>query len=261
MSVKVMSLIWDRSRHQGSGLLIMLAIADNASDDGANAWPSVTTLAKKTRLNIRSVPRLLKELEASGELTINRNAGPNRANSYIINIDTLTYCHPDLKDTDPVIEGVGTLTNDVGYPDTPRESNRPEPSIKSPIETSEGKQPPLDEYLFPVWFKIASSIPQWRTAFNDAEAWRLEENIIEDLAERKAYALRDWWPRQPASRTNKGNPYATWQNWCREDRDKQQDQGARNGIARNHPAENNGEGAIGRAAREQAERMARSDGS
>lgn len=63
----------------------MLAIADFADDDG-NAYPAVSTLAKKCRMKERNARYLLQELTASGELAVIRNAGPKGANRYKINI-------------------------------------------------------------------------------------------------------------------------------------------------------------------------------
>ena len=50
MSMRMMTQVWERSQHKGSELLLMLAIADNANDQGV-AYPSKKTLAKKTRLS------------------------------------------------------------------------------------------------------------------------------------------------------------------------------------------------------------------
>jgi len=59
-----MARVWEHSRHKGSALLLMLAIADHAHDDGTGAWPSVPTLAKKIRMSPRQVTRLLKILSS-----------------------------------------------------------------------------------------------------------------------------------------------------------------------------------------------------
>jgi hypothetical protein len=94
MSVKVMGLVWERSRASGSDLLVLLAIADNAHDDGAGAWPSIDTLAFKTRLSRRNVQYVLKHLEALGELSVERGRGRKHVNSYAINVQAL-HLYPD----------------------------------------------------------------------------------------------------------------------------------------------------------------------
>ena len=68
MSIRVMTYIWEHSRQQGSALLVLLAIADWARDDGSHAFPTVAMLARKTRLSARSVQRILRSVEEAGEL-------------------------------------------------------------------------------------------------------------------------------------------------------------------------------------------------
>ena len=51
-----MARVWDKSRHAGSELLMLLAIADFADDDG-KAYPAVSTLATKCRMTGRNAPK------------------------------------------------------------------------------------------------------------------------------------------------------------------------------------------------------------
>lgn len=81
MSIEAMSTVWKHSRRKGSGLLLLLAIADFANDEGA-AWPSVDTLAAKCRMSIRNTQELLSDLSAEGEITIDPQAGPHGTNVY-----------------------------------------------------------------------------------------------------------------------------------------------------------------------------------
>ena len=82
MSIKVMTYIWEHSKHKGSGLLLLLAIGDHAHDDGTGAYPSVKTLAEKVRMSERSVHYLIKRLVASGELGVDSAAGPKGCNLF-----------------------------------------------------------------------------------------------------------------------------------------------------------------------------------
>lgn len=86
MSIKVMSTIWDQSSHEGSTLLLLLALADHASDDGV-CWPGIPRLARKARKTERHIKRLLTKLEGSGELYIVRGAGRGNTNMYYIALD------------------------------------------------------------------------------------------------------------------------------------------------------------------------------
>ena len=97
MSIRVLNWVWANSAQKGSALLLLLAIADHAHDDGGGAYPSIQTLATKTRLTSRAVQVLLKKLEASGELRIERRSGPHRVNTYAIPMRAET-ANPDPKD-------------------------------------------------------------------------------------------------------------------------------------------------------------------
>lgn len=70
----------------------MLIIANHAHSDGTNAFPSIKTLAKESRMSERQVTRIVQKLEESGELKIGRSEG-RVANSYSIQMgSTLTSC-------------------------------------------------------------------------------------------------------------------------------------------------------------------------
>lgn len=63
MSVKVSHLVWEYADLKGSPLIVLLAMADFADDDGSNVYPSRERLAKKARIDVRSVSRILTDLE------------------------------------------------------------------------------------------------------------------------------------------------------------------------------------------------------
>lgn len=87
MSISVMSQCWAKSRHAGSELLLLLAIAD-FSDDIGRSYPAVGTLAVKCRMTRRNVQYILKALVQSGEVSIEPNKGPppKFPNRYQINL-------------------------------------------------------------------------------------------------------------------------------------------------------------------------------
>lgn len=76
-----MSQVWEHSRLGGTELLCMLAIADFANDAGI-AYPSVDTIASKIRMSKRNTNYLLRKIEQSDELVIERNAGPRGCNLF-----------------------------------------------------------------------------------------------------------------------------------------------------------------------------------
>lgn len=68
MSIRYMTRVWDDSRLDGPRLLMMLALADHANDDGV-CWPSKQALQKRTRKSQTRVYALIKELKEAGYIT------------------------------------------------------------------------------------------------------------------------------------------------------------------------------------------------
>lgn len=82
MSVRVSHWVWQYSPQKGSALLVLLAIADSANDDGGGAYPSTAKLAKKSRLSERNVQYIVRGLAAEGAIEIDWGAGPRGTNVY-----------------------------------------------------------------------------------------------------------------------------------------------------------------------------------
>jgi len=79
-----MSSVWEESVHKGSALLLLLAIADHAHDDGTGSYPSIATLARKIRMSERQVYRLIDFLQDSGELIVESSGSPLGTNLYSV---------------------------------------------------------------------------------------------------------------------------------------------------------------------------------
>ena len=67
MSIRVMTAVWDYGQGDTSAMLLQLALADPASDDGVS-WPTIGELSRKSRLSERHVGRLLGEMVKDGRL-------------------------------------------------------------------------------------------------------------------------------------------------------------------------------------------------
>ena len=74
MSIKLMSVVWELDLPPGEKL-VLLALADQANDEGTHCWPSVATIAKRSGQNERTVRRALRNLETKGHLTCNERRG------------------------------------------------------------------------------------------------------------------------------------------------------------------------------------------
>lgn len=78
MSIKAMTEVWENSKTKGNELLLMLALADYANEDGV-CFPGMATLAKKTRQSSRTVIRMVDKLTNGGEVaTLRRRVKGNK---------------------------------------------------------------------------------------------------------------------------------------------------------------------------------------
>lgn len=151
MSIKAMTWVWDNSKHSGSRLLLLLAIADHCNDDG-ECYPGVTRLAKKSRLSHSHTQTLIRELKESGEITVliqqGIETGTGQTNIYHLNgyrqsigitRGTVDNTPVDNRDTDSNIPSSvrgtvgntarGTVDNTLTISSEPSEKDKPSESI------------------------------------------------------------------------------------------------------------------------------------
>lgn len=115
--------------------MVLLVIADHASDDGTNSYPSVGTIARKSSMSSRNVQRCLSRLEGEGLVSIQRQQGgpsyydpSRRPNAYTINGATLSHL---------LIKGDDTQSPRGATIETvPPDRMSPKPSIEPYIEPS-----------------------------------------------------------------------------------------------------------------------------
>lgn len=79
MSIDVMVSVWKHSKQKAAARLLLIAIADSANDHG-EAWPGIKSLAKKCNTSDRNIQKLIKHLEASGELRVVDGGGRSTVN-------------------------------------------------------------------------------------------------------------------------------------------------------------------------------------
>lgn len=126
MSVKVMTWVWEHSRSKKTERLVLLAIADCASDDGANAYPSMAELMRKTGLSERGVQGCIAKLVALKELKVQRNAGPGGCNRYQVIMTTPAESAPPARAAGgQKVRGVHKVRGQKVHP--PAESAPPPP--------------------------------------------------------------------------------------------------------------------------------------
>jgi len=115
--------------------MVLLVIADHASDDGTNSYPSVGTIARKSSMSSRNVQRCLSRLEGQGLVSINRQQGgpsyydpSRRPNAYTINGATLSHLLPRRDDTQSPRGVTGSTL--------PPDPQSPKPSLEPLVEPS-----------------------------------------------------------------------------------------------------------------------------
>jgi hypothetical protein len=115
MSVKMMSLVFERFPYGGNERVLALAIADHAHDDGTNIYPGNERLAKKTLISERTVIRLMQKFVQIGWLikVKNGNSGRGIANEFSINPNWIKgdNLSPFVKDEKRVTSEAERVTN------------------------------------------------------------------------------------------------------------------------------------------------------
>ena len=93
MSIRLMTLVWDIEFPSQSQKLIMLKLADYASDAGGSVFPATETMADKVGCDERTIQRALKAFRQCGLLHLVRAGGmkPGATNEWQINIALLGW--------------------------------------------------------------------------------------------------------------------------------------------------------------------------
>jgi hypothetical protein len=133
MSIKVATQVWKGSRHKSGDLLVLLALADHADDQG-KAWPGIPLLAGKARLSERHTRRCLNQLVSSGEVEILPNRAPSGRKLYQIRLDQLA---PDnLSARISASDDVTPVSNNTDAADRVADTTYIEESSTKPSEQS-----------------------------------------------------------------------------------------------------------------------------
>lgn len=158
MSAKVYAAVWKHSKHKGGALLLLLALADHADDEGV-CWPGVKRLASMCKVTERQIGRLLVELRESGELAIEFNRGERLCNRYRITVG-LSSLPTDAPTTQPLTQASPlTPTTPLASmsPLTPT-SQTPDAHVRQPL-TPTSPKPSLNPQE-PSFSSAADSVDQ-----------------------------------------------------------------------------------------------------
>lgn len=122
MSVRWIAYVWESSPFKGERLLLHLALADFANDEG-ECWPSQPTLARKARCSVTWVRLGLRDLKTEGLLeVVSEGSGRGNRTQYRLLRKGVTTNGVSEKGESPAPERVHSAHSDTTY------RNRKEPS-------------------------------------------------------------------------------------------------------------------------------------
>lgn len=153
MSLRLLTLVWEKAPYKDGALLLLLALADFSNDEGIS-WPAVETVAHKARMGERHARRLLRQFEDDGVLVTEERGTQHRPNCYRISLTKLSE-FPD-RTKSPPCDSEGTRESaDLTPTSADRTPGPPEPSLTAkeppsvPVATSELT---LEAGRFVEWF-------------------------------------------------------------------------------------------------------------
>ena len=211
MSITAMTWVWNHSSHKQGALLVMLAIADHAHDDGDGSFPSIDTLAHKARLSRRQVQTTLARLESSGELEIAKGAGPKGTNVYKVVMQWPLDVTAEVRKLHPV-ETAPLQIQEGGAETSPSSSftvkpTAPKPSLVTNVD--DDGEITIPQFLSILLSKFAPD-PHGDTLLI---AWAEDHNPR--MLRETAYAFVLSWEDYQKRRKYKGSWRAGFQNWVR----------------------------------------------
>lgn len=234
MSIRAMSLVWSHFDGGGSELLAMLALADWASDDGGNIYPSIATIAKKIRLSKRHARRIIHQLIRDHWCLLDEpsTGGPlEKTNRYRLDLNkmrtTSARVPPDIGDT-PGARVPPPLAPTSGVPLTPA-SATPSAGVPQSIINPKGASKTLTRAARACSKDRIEEIYQtYPRRVGRKKALIAIEKAVQEIAKREGTANAGAWllgrvkefAASPAGQAGTFTPHpATWMNQGRYDDD------------------------------------------
>ena len=118
--------------------MVLLALADNANDEGTDCWPSVGKLVEKCSMSERAVQGHLAALEEDGYIKRHERLG--RSNKFTINLDRIRL--DVLEKSKPFKPTPAESAPPAKVPDIPPQNLHPSPSNPHSTHTPAESAPP-----------------------------------------------------------------------------------------------------------------------
>ncbi len=155
MSIEAMVWVFRHSTARLADRLVLLAIADEADDDGTNAWPSQRRIADKARLGQSTVRRAIENLERLGELEVERpeRTGRGHYNRYRVLMEKGAQSEHLSGERAPEKRAETRLNAPLSgaYPQTPRPVDQEQTDVELTLDAVPALRKATVEEIFDFW--------------------------------------------------------------------------------------------------------------
>lgn len=181
MAIRLMTAVWDDGSLPRGDVLLMLALADHANDDGLS-FPSIARLARRTRSSPSTVRRHLRSLQAEGRVVVEAREGTSNLYRIVLRGERWQYGHPSHSDTPTKLTPLPT--GGRGTPSTAAAGGAvaamtPEPSLSTKGPDRSGDVSPSARAWIELRADLARQHPEvawrgWTDGHDDAAVKQLE---------------------------------------------------------------------------------------
>jgi len=211
MAISHIRRVWDLRSLPPTLKLILLALANHASEDNNECWPGYERLANFTGLCTKTVQRSIKSLEKSGLIDVDRGKIYNKYKLHL-NGDIedfneyLKFYFEDTEDgyKDKPINNKDSMTSETSIGININKTTEKNQSIVSCLQDTISKHPlkpsQLETGVEIAWMKSAEKIYKGKVPFSTKDRWVLERfnehmNKVNIPAEKVVEIIVSRWPK------------------------------------------------------------------
>lgn len=211
MSIEIMSRCWKIRCVSHTQKLVLIALADNANDQGI-CWPSIDYLAAKCDLSRQGVIDQISKLEEKGLLKVRKTSGRSNIYEVVATLPTGETGQPHGR-VNPVDESTRLTSPVVGFdhhqstgltfPVNGIDSNRKEPSGEASL--NHHKIPQKEKFIKPTLTEVKmqaakTGLPETEAEkffdYYSANGWRVGRNPMRSFPHAVANWKRTWEERR-----------------------------------------------------------------
>ncbi len=166
MSISLMTDVWKLTL-QAPRKMVLLALADNANDEGTDCWPSVGKLVEKCSMSERAVQGHLAALEEDGYIKRHERLG--RSNKFTIHVDRIRL--EILQKVKALADTPAESAPPAKVPEIPPQNLHPSPSNPRDTHTPAESAPPQSLHPTPAGSApITTREPSLKTTTTSSDA-------------------------------------------------------------------------------------------